>query len=434
METSSPIRKIDNYILGSMLGKGFFGHVRAARKLNESTLDYAIKYMKIGKPHSKENLTQLLRQEAMLQKLRHRNILKIYEVNSDGLYEKIESEPKKIPVAYVVLQLARSGDLFDFVAGSGGLSENVARFYFVQILNAVEYLHSLGIAHRDIKPENILLDRNFNPLLTDFGLCKKLSETGFTTNSPMQKVGTERCMSPELLAGFKHSPVKDDLFALGYLLFILVARHPPFLSASITNAHYRLLKENKVLEYWKAIDSIHPPGWCTDDFKHLITLMFSFDMTIRPSIAEIRAHPWVQGQMPTEAEVRQEFEQRQAFTLEHQLKEARERKQRKEEAKRRGNAKGLRKGFGPHKLKRSVTAQATGEADVTQLRMTKKLKVEDFGEASSHKPTILMSEETVNDIETALISYFASAKSIKIDQNKYKVTYTCNNSSKLSTV
>ena len=92
-------------------------------------------------------------------------------------------------------------------------------------------------------------------------------------------------MSPELFAGLVHSPIKDDLFALGYLLFILVAKHPPFFTASINDEHYKLLKENKVLDYWRTIDSVHGPKWCSDDFKHLITLLLSYDISIRPSIA-----------------------------------------------------------------------------------------------------------------------------------------------------
>jgi serine/threonine protein kinase len=415
MEKVNTTRRIADYVLGSMLGKGAFGHVRAAKRLCEPEKIYAIKYMKVGQPHSKDNLIRSLQQEAIMRKIEHSNILHIYEVNPDGVYEKNGEEPKRIPVVYAVLQLARNGDLFDFVVSTGGLSENVARFYFNQILNVLEFLHSMGIAHRDMKPENILLDQNFNTLLTDFGLCKKLTEIGFVTTSVENRVGTERCMSPELYAGTRHSPIKDDLFALGYMLFMIVARHPPFTSTAITNEHYRLFRENKILEYWKAIDSLHPPKWCTENFKHLITLMLAANMSIRPSISEIRAHPWMQGLIPTETEIVAEFDKRQVSVIEYQKKEAKARKIKKEEKAKK--ALPVRQGFiSPHYLKRSVVQKASVDVKSNCLKM-----LEVFGEFKEHKPTVLLSQEDADSIETALKSFFVSAKTVKIDQRKYKV-------------
>lgn len=414
-------RRISDYELGPMLGKGSFGRVRVARKVGEPAKVYALKYMKVGQPHSKENLVRSLQQEALLQKISHPNILRIYEVNSEGVYEKNVGEVKKIPVVYAVLQLARNGDLFDFVTSTGGLSEEVARFYFNQILNVLESLHLMGVVHRDVKPENVLLDGSYSSLLTDFGLSKRLSEIGFVTSDPGHRVGTERCMSPELYAAALHSPVKDDLFALGYLLFMVVARHPPFTSAAITNQYYKLLRENRVLEYWEAIDSVHSPKWCSDNFKHLITLMLTGDMTIRPSVSEIRAHPWTLGPVPTEAEIAAEFERRQAFVIEYQKKEARGRKERKEEKGRRA-LQGKKGCMGPHQLKRSVVHKAAS----AQQMPSKVLEL--FGEPSERKPTVLMSQEPVGEIESALKSFFVSAKTVRTNQKKYKVMLAANDS------
>jgi len=417
MESIIPSRKLDDYVLGPMLGKGFFGHVRIATRVDNTNVKYAIKYMKIGKPHSKENLLQMLQQEATLQIIRHPNILQVYSINSEGYYEKYYPEVKRIPVVYAVMQLAQGGDLFDFLTSTGALSEDMARFFFIKILNTIEYLHYSGIAHRDIKLENILLDQDFNPLLTDFGLSRKLSEIGFVTNNPSHRVGTERTMSPELLGNGFHSAIKDDLFALGYLLFMMVARHPPFLSTGINNEHYRLLRENRVLEYWKDVDSVHSSKWCSDNFKHLITIMLAFNMTVRLSTAEIRAHPWMQGSIPSEAEVKYEFQQRQVTALECQIKQAQARKKRKDEIQKNENAQ--KKRFGPHKSNRSMTLQGSGEG-ISQTR-GKRIRIKDFGEPTKRKPTIFISGESVEDIAIALISFFSSAKSIKINQSEHKV-------------
>eukprot|EP00826_Nyctotherus_ovalis_P043256 TRINITY_DN4533_c0_g2_i6.p1 TRINITY_DN4533_c0_g2~~TRINITY_DN4533_c0_g2_i6.p1 ORF type:complete len:438 (-),score=78.44 TRINITY_DN4533_c0_g2_i6:222-1535(-) len=428
MEAAQVTRKIDDYTLGPLLGKGFFGHVRVATKGGDAT-KYALKYMKLDDPSAKSMLIQTLRQECTLQKFNHPNILHIYFASANGVYERVkEGGTKRSPVLYLVLQLARSGDLFDFVTSSGGLSERIARLYFTQVLSALEHVHSVGIAHRDIKPENILLDQNYNALVTDFGLSKKLSELGFFTADPANRVGTERCMSPELFAGKGHSPVKDDLFGLGYLLFMLVARHPPFLLPSSANEHYRMLMENNIKDYWKAIDSLHPPLWCSDEFRHLVTIMLSFDMTIRPSISEIKSHPWTGGELPTETEVITEFEKRQSLAIEYQKKEARYRKQRRQKQKE-AEANRNASYFGHHPLKRSGGSVMS---EVMEWKCRSKKRIEKFKDLGECKPTILMSQESKEEIEAALIAYFAATKEVKASSKNFKVQLKVNSSLKFT--
>jgi len=411
METIEPTRKIDDYILGPALGKGFLGHVRVANKIGD-TKKYAIKYIKLKNQNAKAALLQTLRQECLLKKFNHPNILHIYSANANGVYEKMRNnEIERTSVLYLVLQLARTGDLFDFITCSGGLSERIARLYFNQILAAVEYIHSIGVAHRDIKPENVLLDQNYNALITDFGFSKNLSELGFITSNPVNRVGTERCMSPELFANKPHSPTKDDLFALGYLLFMLVARHPPFLLPTSTNEHYKLLMENRIKDYWSSIDALHPPFWCSDEFKHLVTIMLSADMTIRPSISEIKAHPWTSGELPTTTEVITEFERRQLLAIEYQKKEAQQRKLKKQKQKESGANKS---NPGNYLLNR-------GEKKPIERIVEPKKIIKKLGNPKDHKPTILMSQEDPNDIEAVLSSYFVTIGETIVSEIDYKV-------------
>ena len=119
-----------------------------------------------------------------------------------------------------------------------------------------------------------------------------------------ERVGTDRYMSPELYEGHKYSPVVADIFALGVILFIFVACHPPFTCASVENEHYRLIKAHKEEEYWKTINRIHNGSLCSDSLKHLLSVMLQYESSFRPSISEIRAHPWLQGELPTVEEVK----------------------------------------------------------------------------------------------------------------------------------
>eukprot|EP00826_Nyctotherus_ovalis_P013290 TRINITY_DN1356_c0_g2_i1.p1 TRINITY_DN1356_c0_g2~~TRINITY_DN1356_c0_g2_i1.p1 ORF type:complete len:610 (+),score=139.46 TRINITY_DN1356_c0_g2_i1:186-2015(+) len=314
-------RKIGNYEVGQMLGKGGFGHVRVARKEGSKTYKYAIKYMKKNKKHTEEQLKYILKQESSLKGLDHEGILKIHEVNLNGHYTKRSNgKLTSVEVAYAVLQLAPNGDLFDFIAAADGLSEDAARWYFERILGAVHYLHSRGIAHRDIKLENVLLDENYNPLICDFGLSARLEKIQFMTNDPANRVGTENCMSPELFHNAEHSPIKDDIFALGYLLFMLVAKHQPFQRPTADNSYYYLIKNNMILQYWHFMEKFHSQKWCTKEFKHLVTSMFSAEMVVRPSLAEIKEHPWMKVERKyTSKELRAELEYRLKNVFEKQL-------------------------------------------------------------------------------------------------------------------
>lgn len=121
----------------------------------------------------------------------------------------------------------------------------------------------------------------------------------------------------------------------------------------------------------------------------------------------------MQGSVPSEAEVKHEFEQRQHTALESQIKKAQARKQRKDEMRKNDNAQ--KKGFGPHKMNRSVIQ----ESEESTKQIDKKIRIKEFGEPTKRKSTVFISGENVEGIAIALISFFSSAKSIKINQTKY---------------
>src|SRR5207245_5006165 len=87
------------------------------------------------------------------------------------LHEMVETE-KHIGI---ILEYASGGELFDYILNHRYLKDNAARKLFAQLISGVGYLHKKGIVHRDIKLENLLLDRNRNIIITDFGFANTLN-------------------------------------------------------------------------------------------------------------------------------------------------------------------------------------------------------------------------------------------------------------------
>lgn len=82
---------------------------------------------------------------------------------------------------FLVFELCRRGELFDYLTSVVTLSEKKTRYIMRQILEGLQHIHSHGIVHRDLKPENILLDDNLNVKITDFGFAKKCSPNELLT-------------------------------------------------------------------------------------------------------------------------------------------------------------------------------------------------------------------------------------------------------------
>lgn len=120
------------------------------------------------------------------------------------------------------MDFASEGEIFDIISNTGAFSEETARYYFIQIIAALNYMHNTaGICHRDLKPENILMDANFNIKIADFGFAIPLE--GHNGNGKLQSYkGTLGYMPPEQHARKSYSGKSADLFAASVVLFMMV--------------------------------------------------------------------------------------------------------------------------------------------------------------------------------------------------------------------
>lgn len=187
---------------------------------------------------------------------------------------------------YFVLDYASNGELLNLIKQYGSLNEETTKYYGAQILDAVKYMHDNGVVHRDLKPENILLDERKRIQITDFGTAKLLekNDAGRYPSDTRAKsfVGTAEYVSPELL-NEKAIGKACDIWALGCILYQMIAGKPPF---KATNEY---LTFQKIVKLQFAFTAGFPMG-CRDLIKKILVLNPKDRITIK----EIQQHYFFQ--------------------------------------------------------------------------------------------------------------------------------------------
>ncbi|KAI0929421.1 hypothetical protein AcV7_005275 [Taiwanofungus camphoratus] len=256
--SSQKIRVVGNYTLGKVIGEGTYGKVRlGVHRLSGTRV--AIKQI------PKAMSASLTREIHHHRQLHHPHVTQLYEV--------IATESN----IWLVTELCSGGELFDYLAEKGRLSENETRVIFGQLCLAVAYVHSKGIVHRDLKLENVLLDEHCRVKLGDFGFTRE-----FERGSLLETFcGTTGYASPEMLLAQKYLGPEVDIWSLGIILYTLLTGTLPF-----DDDDEGIMKEKVV----KGI--FEDPEWLSDDARHLIKNVLQTDPVKRPTIAQILAHSW----------------------------------------------------------------------------------------------------------------------------------------------
>ena len=185
--------------------------------------------------------------------------------------------------------------------------EKYAKVIFKKILKAFEFLHKNNVCHLDIKPENILFDKEYNPIIIDFGLSEIFDDNNegvFNGNK-----GTLNYKCPEMLAKKPYNGIKADIFSLGVLLFNIVTGEYGFDNAEYRDEKYRLLdkEDGNYDEYWNKIRQTVTKKSLSKEFKDLYTKMVSYYQEDRPEIKDILNHDWFKEKESCEAEIEEEI-------------------------------------------------------------------------------------------------------------------------------
>ena len=282
---------VDNLVLTKSLGKGSFGEVFLTKKVNGKEL-YATKRMDRAEFNKPDNNKRLLNEISILQKISHKNIVKLIEV------KKTKSH------IYIVTEFCNGGSLTDNLnkyvqIHRKAFSEEIVQYLMKQIVSAIYYLHMNKIVHRDLKLDNILLNfpnendkANLNMLkaeikLIDFGFATRLRTVyGNLANTIL---GTPSNMEPHMLRDMENQRPslkgyneKVDIWSLGTLCYEMLVGRMAFAGHSMEELYKKVKAGNYKL-----------PLWLSKEAVSFINGMLQYDSNKRLSAFELLNHDFL---------------------------------------------------------------------------------------------------------------------------------------------
>lgn len=275
----------ETYTIGQKLGAGASGEVFSCTH-KTSHQKFALKVVR--KDQVMNDLQSMVTEIEIMKRVRHRHVVSMYE-----LYESPRCQ-------WLILELVTGGSLQDYILKTTSYTEDSAAIMVMQLLQGVQYLHSLGIVHRDLKVENILLQGSNNPeiKIADFGLSAfvGVGEVGFDKEEGLNRKrykelrdmwGTKEYFAPELIQR-AYGP-QADLWSIGCIVYEMLSGDVAF--PIHKNEHdssvFRRISEANVNYTGPVWKEISPQG------KAFVQAMLTVNPEQRLNTVEALQHPWI---------------------------------------------------------------------------------------------------------------------------------------------
>jgi serine/threonine protein kinase len=216
-------QQIQKYKIISLLGEGGMANVYLVEHITLGQ-NYALKMLKQEFVQHPNIRKRFLAEARNLAKIQHPNVIKVTDLIDAG------------DIVAFVMEQVEGVSLEHYIANNAPLSNETIEKLFLQMIDAVDYIHSQGLIHRDIKPSNFMVAIVGNIKLLDFGIAKNLNEDAvdYTKTSKAQQMGTPMYMSPEQVRNTSEITRQTDIYSLGVVLWQMIMNKKPYNANTLT--------------------------------------------------------------------------------------------------------------------------------------------------------------------------------------------------------
>jgi eukaryotic-like serine/threonine-protein kinase len=235
-DTTQPRLLGGRYELDGIVGRGGMAEVYRARDIRLDRI-VAIKTLRADLARDQIFQARFRREAQSAASLNHPNIVAVYDTGEDMT--------TGVPVPYIVMEFVDGRTVRDLLQEGHRLLPDRSLEIIDGVLRALDYSHQAGIVHRDIKPGNVMVTRNGDVKVMDFGIARAMSDAQATMTQTAQVIGTAQYLSPEQARG-ERVDSRSDLYSAGCLLYELLTGRPPFTGDSPVAIAYQHVRENPI--------------------------------------------------------------------------------------------------------------------------------------------------------------------------------------------
>lgn len=270
---------LDKIDIGRPLGRGKFGAIYLAREIRNNFI-FALKVLNKKRLQKYGVAHQLQREIRIQSELRHINVLRLYNWFQDD------------ECVYLMLEYAEGGELYKRLQQRGRFSEIRAAWYMNQAVDAIQYIHNLGVLHRDIKPENILLGHKDVLKIADFGWSVISGGQNHSGQLETRKTlcGTLDYLAPEMIRGDRHD-YRCDVWTLGVLMYEFIVGCAPFEAPAQSETHRKIKTETP--NFPTLMSGNGDRCEVSTLAQDLICGMLQKEARDRISLRDVQLHPWM---------------------------------------------------------------------------------------------------------------------------------------------